>query len=200
MSTLSVQQSLASDCISMAQQKNKRSINDLENLDREQKWKCLSKELISIAQFVLHPAAEDSHDSIFPVILNSPWVDIASALIHNQDPIPTANVSYISAIACQLHRIAIPSKRFCPFGKNVPRKRRKKESYMIIRAYKQWKDLKYTDEVECALTPDSNLNLVSISRKLSVRECQASWFNAIPFCGPYAHYCSKVLDAHSSRP
>jgi hypothetical protein len=71
---------------------------------------------------------------------------------------------------------------------------------VIVRAYKQRKDLEHTDEVECALTPDGDLDLVSVSRKLSVRECQASLFNAIPFCGPYAHYCLKVLDAHSSRP
>jgi len=153
-----------------------------------------------MAQFALHPATEDSHDSIFLVTSNSPRVDIVLALTHDQDPIPTANVSHTSAIACQLHRIAIPSKWSCPFGKDVPRKRRKKESYVIVRAYKQWKDLEHTDEVECALTPDGDLDLVSVSQKLSVRECQASQFNTILFCGPYAHYCSKVLDAHSSWP
>jgi len=71
-STPSVQQSSASNCISMAQQKNKWSIDDLEDLDREQKQKHSSKESISMAQFVLRPAAEDSHDSIFPVTSNSP--------------------------------------------------------------------------------------------------------------------------------
>jgi hypothetical protein len=189
-STPSVQQSSASDCISMAQQKNKRSIDDLEDSNRERKRKRSSKESISTVQFALRPAAEDSHDSIFPVTSNSPRVDIASALTHNQDPIPTANVGHTSAIACQSHRIAIPSKRSCPFGKDVPRKRRKKESYVIVRAYKQRKDLEHTDEVECALTPDGDLDLVSVSRKLSVRECQASRFNAIPFCGP----CSLLLE------
>jgi len=121
---------------------------------------------------------------IFLVTLNSPRVDTASALTHDQDPIPTANAGHTSTIACQSHRIAIPSKQSCPFGKDVPRKKRKKESYVIVRAYKQRKDLEHTDEVECALMPDSDLDLVSISQKLNVRECQASQFNAIPFCGP----------------
>jgi hypothetical protein len=169
----------------MAQQKNKRSIDDLEDSDRDRKRKRSSKESISTAQFALRPAAEHSHDSIFPVTSsNSPRVDTASALTHDQDPIPTANAGHTSAIACQSHRIAIPSKRSCPFGKDVPRKRRRKESYVIVRAYKQRKDLEHTDEVECALTPDGDLDLVSVSRKLNVRECQASRFNAIPFCGP----------------
>ena len=61
---------------------------------------------------------------------------------------------------------------------------------MIVRAYKQRKDLEHTDEVECALTPDSDLDLVSVSQKLSIRECQASQFNAIPFRGP----CSLLLE------
>ena len=55
---------------------------------------------------------------------------------------------------------------------------------MIVRAYKQRKDLEHMDEVECALMPDGDLDLVSVSQKLNVRECQASQFNAIPFCGP----------------
>lgn len=184
----------------MAQQKNKRSIDDLpvEDSDRDRKRKRSSKDpdggraestpgpdvgaLRDHRQgprWALHPAAEDSHDSIFPVTSNSPRVD--------QESIPAGHTS---AIACQSHRIAIPSKRSCPFGKDVPRKRRKKESYVIVRAYKQRKDLEHTDEVECALTPDGDLDLVSVSRKLSVRECQASRFNAIPFCGP----CSLLLE------
>lgn len=178
----------------MAQQKNKRSMDDLEDSDRDRKRKRSSKESISTAQFAQRPAAEDSHDSIFPVTSNSPRVDTASTLTHDQDPIPTANAGHTS-------RIAIPSKRSCPFGKDVPRKRRKKENYVIVRAYKQRKDLEHTDEVECALTPDGDLDLVSVSRKLNVRECQASRFNAIPFCGPCSLLLgSKVLDARSSRP
>ena len=171
----------------MAQQKNKQSIDDLEDSDRDRKRKRSSKESISTAQFALRPAAEDSHDSIFPVTSsNSPRVDTASALPQDQDPIPIANVGHI---ACQSHRIAIPNKRSCPFGKDVPRKRRKKERYVIVRAYKQRKDLEHTDEVECTLTPDSDLDLVSVSRKLNVRECQARRSNAIPLCRP----CSLLL-------
>ena len=174
----------------MAQQKNKRSIDDLEESDRDRKWKRSSKESISTAQLAQRTAAEHSHDSIFSVTSNSRRVDTVSALTRDQEPIPTANAGHTSAIACQSHRIAIPSKRSCPFGKDVPRKRRKKESYVIVRAYKQRKDLEHTDEVECALTPDGDLDLVSVSRKLNARECQASRFNAIPFCGP----CSLLLE------
>lgn len=184
-----MQQSSVSDCISMAQQKNKRSIDDLEDSDRDRKRKRSSKDpdggraestpgpdvgaLRDHRQgprWALRPVAEESH---------GPRVD--------QESIPAGHTS---AIACQSHRIAIPSKRSCPFGKDVPRKRRKKESYVIVRAYKQRKDLEHTDEVECALTPDGDLDLVSVSRKLSVRECQASRFNAIPFRGP----CSLLLE------
>lgn len=172
----------------MTQQKNKRSIDDLEDSDRDRKRKRSSKESLSTAQFALGPAPEDSHDSIFPVTSISPRVDTASALPHDQDPIPIANVGHI---ACQSHRIAIPNKRSCPFGKDVPRKRRKKERYVIVRAYKQRKDLEHTDEVECALTPDGDLDLENVSRKLNVRECQARRSNAIPLyiCRP----CSLLL-------
>ena len=35
------------------------------------------------------------------------------------------------------------------------------------------------NEIECALTPDGGLDLVGLSQKLNVKECQASRCNAI---------------------
>jgi len=91
----------------------------------------------------------------------------------------------------------------CPFGKDVPsdvpRKKKRKEHFIIVRVYQQWKDLNHTDKIKCALTPDGELDLVGLSQKLNVNECRVGRFNIIPVCGlGFAHYLLKVMDPRSS--
>jgi hypothetical protein len=46
----------------------------------------------------------------------------------------------------------------------VPRKKRKKKSgYVVVRVYKQRKDLEHMGEIKYALMPDSGLDLVALS-------------------------------------
>lgn len=72
---------------------------------------------------------------------------------------------------------------------------------MNVRIYAEPKDLEHTHEIQCALTPDGRLDLVSLSQKMNLTMCQASRLDAIPIYGPGgAHYLPKVLDARHSRP
>ena len=57
---------------------------------------------------------------------------------------------------------------------DVPRKKRKTEHYVVVRIYDQRKDLEHTDEIECALMPDGELDLAGLSERLNVKGCQAS--------------------------
>jgi len=101
----------------------------------------------------------------------------------------------------QSSKIAILSKYSYPFGKDVPRKKMKKQSYVTVRVYKQWKDLEHMDEIECALMPDGGLDLVAVSQELNVKGCQAGQYNVIHICdADYVHCLLKVLDARYSWP
>jgi hypothetical protein len=111
--------------------------------------------------------------------------------------IPDVNVALMSAPASESLNIAIPSKRRNPFGGGGLRKKNKTERYVDVRVYAQRRDLVHIHEIQCALTPDGGLNLVSLSRELNLDRCQASKF---PICSPdHADYPFKVLDA-LSRP
>ena len=106
-------------------------------------------------------------------------MDTAAALTHDLEQISAENADHTLTPAYQSFGIMIPSKRSYPFNKDVPRKRRKKESYVVVRTYEHRKDLEHTNEIECALTPDGGLDLVGLSQKLNVKECQASRCNAV---------------------
>lgn len=86
------------------------------------------------------------------------------------------NAGGMSAPTCQSSQIVVPSKRSYPFRKEVPtgRKKRKTDSYVVVRIYEQRKDLEHTDEIECALTPDGELDLAGLSERLNVKWCQVS--------------------------
>ena len=119
-------------------------------------------------------------------------------------PIPAANAGGMSTPTCQLSKVVVPSKRSHPFRKDRPRKKRKTDSYVIVRIYDQRKDLEHTDEIEYALTPDGGLDLAGLSEMLNVKGCQVSRF-IIPYymrgLGHATHHLLlKVLDARSSRP
>lgn len=131
------------------------------------------------------------HESTFPVTSNNARIG-------------TAPHDHTSQPACQPSEITIPSVRLCPFGEDVPsdvpKKKKKKDRFIIVRVYQQRKDLRHTNEVKCALTPDGGLDLVSLARELNVNKCQVGRFNVIPVCGiGFAHYLLKVIDACSSR-
>ena len=77
----------------------------------------------------------------------------------------------------------------------------KKKRYVVVRVYKQRKDLEHTDEIEHPLMPDGGLDLVALSQELNVKGCQASRCNVVRICNSdYAHCLLKVLDARFSRP
>lgn len=109
-------------------------------------------------------------------------MNTAPAVTSDLEQSSAANADYTSVLTDQLPNIAIPSKRSYPFGKDVPRKKMKKESYVIVRVYKQRKDLEHIDEIECALTPDGGLDLIALSQKLKLKGCQASRCNIIKIC------------------
>jgi len=111
----------------------------------------------------------------FEVAPNS-RTDTTSAPTNEIDQILVANAGGMSAPACQPSKIAIPRKRSYPFSKDAPRKKRKTESYVVVRTYDQRMDLEHTDEIECALTPDGGLDLAGLSEWLNVKGCQASRF------------------------
>lgn len=195
--------------VPLMQQNNKRGIDNVEEQSRKRQ-RC-SEEPTSAVQLVestleghshTHAPANASdtpHNPMPLVTTNNPRMDTEPALTHNR--IPAANVGCTSASACQPAKTTIPSKRPCPFGKNVPRKKRKRENYVVVRIYEQRKDLEHTNEIECALTPEGALELQGLSQKLKVKESQASQLSVV--CGlGYAHRILKlkVLDPHSSRP
>jgi len=114
------------------------------------------------------------HGSVPPVILNSHRIDTVSVLTQDRGNIPDANADPMSALACQSSKIAIPRKRSDPFSKDVPRKRIKTERSIKVRIYEKPTDLRHTDEVEYALTPDGGLDLVALSQRLKLEGCKAS--------------------------
>jgi len=114
---------------------------------------------------------------------NSPRMNMATVVIGDLEQTPAENADCTKLTPTgQLSNIAIPSKRSYPFGKDVPRKKRKKKSYVTVRVYKQRKDLEHTVEIECALMPDGGLDLVALSQELNVKGCQASRCNVIRIC------------------
>jgi hypothetical protein len=143
------------------------------------------------------PRIQVPHEPTSLITPNSPTPAMANNLEQNL----AVNADCMSIPTGQSSKIAIPSKRSYPFGKDVPRKKRKKESYVTVRVYKQRKDLEHTDEIECALMPDGGLDLVALSQELNVEGCQAGRCNVIQICdADYSHCLPKVLDARYSRP
>ena len=164
------------------QQNNKRGIDDVGE-GRRKRQRCSEEptRTVQLVQSTLegHSHTHTPHNPMPPVTTNNPRMDTEPALTHNLDRIPAANVGCTSASACQPAKVAIPSKRPCPFSKDVPRKKRKEENYVVVRIYEQRKDLEHTNEIECALTPEGALDLKGLSHKLNVKESQASQLNVI---------------------
>ena len=107
-------------------------------------------------------------------------MNTAPAVTSNLEQTPAENADHRLILPTgQSSNITIPSKRLYPFGKDVPRKKRKKRSYVTVRVYKQRKDLDHMVEIECALMPDGGLDLVALSQELNVKKCQASRCNVI---------------------
>lgn len=113
-------------------------------------------------------------DTVPPVTLNSHRIDTVSALAQDRGSTPDANADPMSALACQSSKTTIPRKRGDPFSKDVPRKRIKTERSIKVRIYEKPTDLRHTDEIEYALTPDGGLDLVALSQRLKLEGCQAS--------------------------
>jgi hypothetical protein len=188
-STFSINGDLMSNGKSMTR-KNKRSIEN--EGERDRKRQRYSEEPTSTDQLAQPTAVKQSrntadtfnvpHGPTFQVTRDSPRTDTAPALTRDLEQIPAENADHSSSPACQSFGITIPSKRSYPFSKDASRKRRKKESYVIVRTYQHRKDLEHTDEIECALTPDGGLDLVGLSQRLNVKGCQASRCNAVPIC------------------
>jgi len=110
-------------------------------------------------------------------------MNTAPAVTSDLEQTPAENADCRSSLPTgQSSNIAIPSKRAYPFGKDVPRKKRKKASYVTVRVYKQQKDLEHKVEIECALMPDGGLDLVALSQELNIQRCQASQCNVIHIC------------------
>lgn len=170
--------------------KNKRGIDD--EGDRDQKRQRYNEDVTSTGQFAQPTTVKQSyntadtfnvpHEPTFQVTPNSLRTDTANVLTHNLEQIPAEDADHALSPACpsQSFGITIPSKRSHPFNKDVPRKRRKKERYVIVRTYKHRKDLEHTKEIECALTPDGGLDLIGLSQELNTKGCQASRHKTIP--------------------
>lgn len=139
-----------------------------------------SDEPASTFRFTQPTAAEHSHSEVDTFYVRHA---LTPAPTDDQEKMPDGNTDCTSAPGCQSNTIAIPSKQSYPFGKDAPRKKRKVESYILVRIYEQRKDLEHMNEIEYPLTPDGGLDLVGLSQKLNVRQCQASRFNIIPICG-----------------
>lgn len=123
------------------------------------------------------------HRPTVGVAPNSPgWArtDTPPVPIKGIVPIPAANAGGMSTPTCQPSKVVVPSKRSHPFRKDGPRKKRKTDSFVIVRIYDQRKDLEHTDEIEYALTPDGGLDLAGLSEMLNVKGCQVSRF-IIPY-------------------
>jgi|ERR1700742_79318 len=161
----------------MTQRTNKRSNDSVD--DSERKRQRLCEELTSTIEFThptptVNPHSEFHipHKSTLPITLNGPRIDTAPAT-HDQEQITAKNADRTSPPAYQSHTVTIPSKRTCPFGKNMPKKKRRKEG-LIVRIYEEGKDLQHTDEIECILTPEGGLDLAVLAQKLNVNKCQVS--------------------------
>jgi len=135
------------------------------------------------------------HEMTSLITLNNP----TPAMANNFEQNLAVNANRTSIRTGQSSKIAIPSKHSYPFGKDVPRKKMKKQSYVTVRVYKQRKDLEHMDEIECTLMPDVGLDLVALSQELNAKGCQAGRCNIIHICdADYAHCLLKVLDARYS--
>jgi len=172
-------------------------VEDTENRGRKRQRR--SEETITVHS----PITEHSpntmnipHESTLSVSIRMDDSTILASRQHSMHT-PDVNVAPMSDPASQSLNIAIPSKRRNPFGEGGLRKKNKTERYVDVRIYAQRRDLEYTHEIQCALTPDGGLNLVSLSQELNLEQCQASKF---PICSlDHADYPLKVLDA-LSRP
>ncbi len=128
-------------------------------------------------------------------------MDRAPALTGHLVHIPAENAGPLSEPASQPSMAAIPSKQPYPFSRDKAKKKKKKtRGYINVRIYAERKDVDHTHEIQCALTPDGGLNLVSLSQKMNLTACQASLVDVILIFGLSAHYLPKVLDACYSRP
>ena len=58
--------------------------------------------------------------------------------------------------------------------------KRKTRVYIDVRIYAEQKDLEHTHEIRYTLTPNSGLDLESLSHKMNFRACQASQLEIIP--------------------
>ncbi|KAH9016008.1 hypothetical protein EDB85DRAFT_1898423 [Lactarius pseudohatsudake] len=173
----------------------KRTIDDAE--DRNRKRQRGSEEPSAMAV----DTPDISHGTT-PAIPKSPRIDTVPALTGHPAHIPAANAAPVPEPASQPSTTAIPSKRPYPFGGDKARKRKKKKTggFINVRIYAERKDVDHTHEIQCALTPDGGLNLVSLSRTLNLTACQASRVDVVPIFGLSAHCLPKVLDARYSRP
>src|SRR6266403_797302 len=110
------------------------------------------------------------HDSTLPVSIR--MGNTAQAM-----SIPDVNVVRVvdpPDSASHSSKVAIPNKRRNPFGGGGLRKKKKIERYVDVRIYAQRKDLGHTHEIQCALTPDGGLDLMSLSQELKLKGCEAS--------------------------
>lgn len=153
-------------------------VEDTEN--RGRKRQCRSEESITIHS--PQPTTVEQSPSTMSIIHESmPSVDIRmdnATLASGQHSmrIPDVNVNHTLDPASQSSKIAIPSKRRNPFG-GEPRKKNKTARYVDVRIYAQRRDLGHTHEIRCALTPDGGLDLGSLSQRLNLKGCQASYCN-----------------------
>lgn len=177
-------QTLLTDNTSAVRGKEKRSSDNGE--DRSPKRQRRGGEPSGIIELAQSTAAKHSlspadtfnvpQRPMFGVTPNSPeTVTVtASAPIKEIELIPTANAGGMSAPTCHPPKAIVPSKRPYPFRKDVPRKKKKTDTCVIVRVYEQRKDLEHTDEIEYALMPDGGLDLAGLSERLNIKGCQVS--------------------------
>jgi hypothetical protein len=113
------------------------------------------------------------HESTLPVSIQMDDITTLASRQHSMR-IPDVNVVLMSDPATGSSKIAIPSKRRNPFGGGGLRKKNRTERHVNVRVYAQQKDLIHTHEIQCTLTPDGGLDLVSLSQELGSKGCQAS--------------------------
>lgn len=149
---------------------NKRTIDEEE--ERVAKRPRRGEESATVHSLSTLDTVHIPHEPTLPITPGSPRMDTAVASVVEQNI--AANGERRSVQASQSSEPTIPCKRSDPFHKRVPRKKRKKGDYVLVRIYKQKMDLEHTDEIDCPLTPDGELDLGDLSRRLNVKECKAS--------------------------
>jgi len=154
-------------------------VEDTENRGRKRQRR--SEETIMVHSLIIEHSPSTMNILHESTLLASIRMDDTTILASRQHSmhIPDVNVAPMSDPASQSLNIAIPSKRRNPFGGGGLRKKNKTEQYVDVRIYAQRRDLEHTHEIQCALTPDGGLNLVSLSREMNLEWCQASKF---PIC------------------